>query len=200
MKRAIPWTFLLAACARPPAGGGEAFGPRDPSWVAEVRVPDALGRPPRALEEEIALCIADLGAAEFEASSRAAGRLVGLGVPAAPYVGYAAERTPGEAVRELHIVLDAILFAAPPEQVALLLASPYPAVRSAAAGACGERRLVELGPGLVDLLEDKELAVRRAGIAALRMLANQFYGYRPDDPPGRRTAAVARWREHWKAG
>jgi HEAT repeat protein len=157
-----------------------------------------MDRPAPAVEEEIARCIAGLDAAEFEASSGAAGRLVEIGVPAVPYLGFAASKAHAEGGKHLRIVLDAILMAASPEQIALLLASPYPDVRVAAAGACGERRLAELGPPLVDLLEDEDVDVRRAGIASLRKLANQFYGYRADDPPARRDAAVARWREHWK--
>jgi HEAT repeat protein len=200
MRRAITATVLLAACSTSSdgRGGAGAPGPAEAAWASQVRIPDHMERPPPALEEEIARCIAGLDAAEFEASSHAAGRLVEIGVPAVPYLGFAASKAADG--KRLRIVLDAILMEAAPERIALLFASPYPDVRVAAAGACGDRRLTELGPPLVDLLEDPDVDVRRAGIASLRRLANQFYGYRADDPPAQRAAAVARWREHWKAG
>jgi hypothetical protein len=64
----------------------------------------------------------------------------------------------------------------------------------------GERRLAELAPRLVDLLDDDHVAVRRASVAALRKLSNVFYGFHPEASRRSRAGAVAKWRALWGTG
>ncbi len=47
---------------------------------------------------------------------------------------------------------------------------------------------------LVRLLEDQDLQVRRAAIAALRSLTNRFFGYDPAATVLRRAKPVQHWQ------
>lgn len=54
-------------------------------------------------------------------------------------------------------------------------------------------------PAFLDALDDDSELVRgRAGTAVKRMMSSADYGYRSDDPPEKRAAAVKRFRAHWK--
>jgi hypothetical protein len=199
--RFVPILVALLGCATLPsqrgrgAGGAGAVEPVDTAWVAEVAVPRHLVRPEPAVEEAIARAIHALGAPDFGDFSAAAKALVALGEPAIPYLGFAAGQDgPDE---RIPITLRAILKNLPAQHVAPYLGSPYAEVRSAAATTAGERRLTELAPALTDLLEDADLDVRRASVAALRRITNRFHGFRPDAPAEDRAAAVAKWRRMW---
>ena len=58
---------------------------------------------------------------------------------------------------------------------------------------------VALAPALVDRLDDEDVAVRLAAIAALEQLTGKRFGYKPWDPPEQRRAAVDAWRLHIRA-
>ena len=121
--------------------------------------------------------------------------LVSLGEPAIPYLGFAAGQDGLD--DRIPITLRAILQTLGARRLAPYLGSPYAEVRAAAATTVGERRFTELAPALTDLLEDADLGVRRAGVAALRRITNRFHGYRPDASAEDRAAAVAKWRRMW---
>jgi len=191
---------LLAACAtlrgRPVPSGKSAA---DTAWLAGVRFPEGLSRLPEGRERALAARVEKLGSTDFGVYSGAARGLVDSGESVLPYLGHAtthaALSTRGRAC--LRIVLRTILEGLAPRRVAGFVASPYPALRVAAAEAAGKRHMTGLAAKLVELLDDPVLEVRRAAIAALRRVSNQFFGYRPEDPPARRARAKARWREFW---
>jgi HEAT repeat protein len=135
---------------------------------------------------------------DFETSTSAARWLIRLGEPAVPYLGHMAMTEPDPEGR-LPIVLGRILGVAPSDRVGPLLESPYESVQVAAAQACGERRLAEHAPRLVDLLESPSEKVRRGAVTALRRTSNQFFGYRPDGSARERAEAAAQWRQLWPA-
>lgn len=72
--------------------------------------------------------------------------------------------------------------------------------RARAVVSVGEARDAEAVHRLVDLLEDRDVAVRMLAINALRRLCGQDYGYRHYDPLIDRAAAVRRWRDALRAG
>jgi hypothetical protein len=187
----------------PGAGGSSPPTPevqRRFPWMADVRWPGGIPRPSPQEELRIAQDLDAVLTGDFDIYPLAARRLILRGTAVLPYLGHAAERNPAPAARKerLRIVFDPVLRDATEESVLVALSSPYAAVRAAAAASAGEREFVALGPRLIDLLEDKDLKVRRAAIASLRMLTGQFLEYRPDDPAAERAAGAARWDEYWR--
>jgi HEAT repeat protein len=80
------------------------------------------------------------------------------------------------------------------------LVSPYPPDRARAAvqlAEAGDTQAVDL---LIDLLEDRDRAVRMYTILALERLCGETYGYKYYDPEPQRAAAVARWRQARQRG
>jgi len=195
---------LLGACASFPAGPRPAppppaAAPKIPDWPADVRVPPHLRRPPPAVEAAIARAVDDMIEGDFEARTSAGRRLVALGDLAVAYLGYARKSfADQERLRNrFTVVLETILAQSSPERVGRFLDSPYLPVRVAAALVCGERRLTQHAPHLVDLLDDAELEIRQAAVTALRMISREFYGYDAEDAPAE---AIARWRALWPDG
>jgi hypothetical protein len=74
------------------------------------------------------------------------------------------------------------------------LRSGNPLERSKAVVALAERGDAESVHTLVDMLEDRDPAVRMFTIAALKRLSGKDYGYRYYHDETRRLAAVDRWR------
>jgi len=200
---------LLGACAfvsPPHLGGGSTPAPvpdvlkRYP-WMADVRWPGTAPHPSPQEEMLVAEDIDLLLTGDFDVYPIAARRLIHRGPEVLPYLGHAAERNPAPAARKerLAIVFGPVLRDCSEERVLLALSSPYPAVRAIAASAVGERLLKPLGPRLIELLEDKDLSVRRASITSLRMLTGEFIEYRPDGPATVRAEGAARWYEYWQS-
>jgi hypothetical protein len=194
---------LTAACAGVPRGDrdGEATPPGrvvEP-WLARVRIPSHLERPPRETENAIAEDVHALLHGDFSVYPTAARRLVKRGEVVVPYLGFMGEQKLPEPARttRVPIVLKPLLLEAPPEHVGAYLGSSYSAVRAAAAVAAGERRISEHGSELVDLLDDPDLEVRRAAVTALRRISNEFFGYRAEDSAPRRARPTAKWRALW---
>lgn len=201
----------LAGCAGfSGGGGGDTRGPRSAepppppshSWIERVRIPAHMERPGPEVEAAIAGAVDRLSTDEFADFSRASRALIGMGEAVVPYLGHVGEREsdPERMSLVITVILKPVLSEASSENVGRWIASSYRNVRVAAASVAGVRRLTEHAGKLVTLLEDPELAVRRAGIVALRMISNRFYGYRASGPSGARARAVARWREMWSAG
>ena len=200
----------LAGCTGFSGGGGGTT--RDPgsakppppshSWIERVRIPEHMERPGAEVEAAIAGAVERLSTDEFADFSRASRALIGMGEAIVPYLGHVGEREndPQRMTLVITVILKPVLSEASSENVGHWIASSYRTVRVAAASVTGERRLTEHAGKLVTLLEDPELTVRRAGIVALRMISNRFYGYRANGPAGVRARAVARWREMWSAG
>jgi HEAT repeats len=197
----------MGACALVPAlpGGGGTPAPTPEvvklhPWMADVRWPGAMPRPPAAEEVHIAEDIDALLAGDFDIYPLAGRRLIERGQAVLPYLGHAADRHPSPEARKerLSIVFMPVLRDTTEERVLLAMSSPYPAVRAAAATAAGEREAVALGPRLIELLEDKDARVRRAAVASLRRITGEFLAYAPDDPPAARAAGAARWHEYWR--
>jgi hypothetical protein len=168
--------------------------------MADVRWPGAAPRPAPAEELRIAEDIDALITGDFDEYPIAGRHLIQRGQAVLPYLGHAADRHPSPSARKerLGIVLGPVLRDTTEERVLLALSSPYPAVRSAAAAAAGERESVDLVPRLIELLEDRDLRVRQAAIASLRRITGEFLAYAPDDPPAARAAGAARWHEYWQ--
>lgn len=194
--------FAVAACTgasrrkrdeRPPPG--RVVEP----WLARVRLPEHLERPPREVENAIAEDVHALLHGDFSVYPTAARRLVRRGEVVVPYLGFMGEQELPEQARtaRIPIVLKPVLLEAPPAHVGGFLRSPYAAVRSAAAVAAGERRISDHAPRLVELLDDPEVEVRRAAVTALRRISNEFFGYRADDSAARRARPAAKWRALW---
>lgn len=201
----------LSACAifpKPgPGGGGSVSPPKPPveathPWLAGLRLPPQLERPPRDTEEQLAEDIEALLEGDFEVYPEAASRLVDLGEVAVPYLGHAAREYPAPPFRKerIEIVLEPICTDLSSERVGACLVSPYAQVRIAGAASVGTRHLTEHAQRLVVLLDDEHVEVRRASVTALRRLSNAFFGYRPEDSASRRRAATEQWRELWRAG
>lgn len=87
---------------------------------------------------------------------------------------------------------------APRQAEALRSANPFE--RSVAAVRAAESGDAEAVATLVDLLEDRDPAVRMYAILALRRLTAKDYGYRYYAELGERVRAVARWREALRQG
>ncbi|MHC4547180.1 MAG: HEAT repeat domain-containing protein [Planctomycetota bacterium] len=200
---------LLAACTVFPGGsrgsrGGSKTPPAEtlePPWLAEVVIPAHLERPSLETEMRIAAEVEALLSDDFSVYPQAARHLVARGEVAVPYLGYFGEdHRDAEDELRFFIVLKPVFMEVPAEHLGHHLSSTYREVRAAAAHAVGERRLTEHAPKLVDLLSDPEEEVRRAGVTALRMISNRFFGYRADQQPGRRGAATAKWRDLWRKG
>lgn len=168
-------------------------------WLARVRLPEHLERPPRETENAIAEDVHALLHGDFSVYPTAARHLVRRGEVVVPYLGFMGEQELAEQARtaRIAIVLKPVLLAAPPAHVGGFLRSPYGAVRAAAAVAAGERRISDHAPTLVELLDDPELEVRRAAVTALRRISNEFFGYRADDSAARRDRPAAKWRALW---
>lgn len=201
LMRFVPILVALLGCSTLPSQRGRGAGragadePVDTAWVQEVAIPQHQERPAPAVEETIARAIRALESPDFGDFSAAAKQLVALGEPALPYLGFAAAQDgPGE---RIPITLCAILKTLPAPRLAPYLGSPYATVRAAAATTAGAQRMTELAPALTDLLEDADLDVRRAAVAALRRITNRFQGFRPDGPAEERALAVAKWRRMW---
>jgi HEAT repeat protein len=135
---------------------------------------------------------------DFETFTAAARRLIALGEPAVPHLGRLAG-TETDPEGRLAIVLGRILDRVPAARLGPLLDSTCEPVQVAAATACGERRLEEHAPRLVDLLLDPSEDVRRAAAIALRRISNAFLGYRPEASERERAESVAEWRRLWPA-
>ncbi len=80
------------------------------------------------------------------------------------------------------------------------LRSSNPLERAKAVVALAEMGDAESVHHLVDLLEDRDPAVRLFAIEALKRLVGQDYGYRYYHDEIRRAAAVDRWRQALRAG
>lgn len=80
------------------------------------------------------------------------------------------------------------------------LRSSNPLERAKAVVALAEMGDAESVHHLVDLLEDRDPAVRLFAIEALKRLVGQDYGYRYYHDETRRIAAVDRWRQALRAG
>jgi len=78
--------------------------------------------------------------------------------------------------------------------------SASPLERSQAAIRAGESGDFRVVPKLVDLLEDRDGAVRMCAIQSLRRLCGEDFGYRHYGPEEERTRAVQRWRAALRAG
>jgi hypothetical protein len=185
---------LAAACAGVPRGdrNGDSTPPGrviEP-WLARVEIPPHLERPPRESENTIAEDVHALLHGDFSVYPTAARRLVKRGEVVVPYLGFMGEQQLPEQARttRIPIVLKPLLLEAPAEHMGGYLASPYGAVRAAAAIAAGERRISEHAVRLVDLLDDPEVEVR---------ISNEFFGYRADDSAPRRARPTAKWRALW---
>ena len=197
------------------SGGGKAALPLEqpgPPWLAEVKIPAHLRRPPRREEIAVAADLDQLLTGDFSVYPLAARRLRTRGEIVIPYLGYAAENDvvarpaskdgevddpPTTEAMRIPIALKPILMEIPAEHVGLCFVSPYVTVRVGGAAAAGERHLTKLAPHLVTLLDDPRLEVRHASITALRRISNEFFGYRPDVSASRRRAATAKWRALW---
>jgi uncharacterized protein (TIGR03067 family) len=77
------------------------------------------------------------------------------------------------------------------------LLDEQPEVRRAAALACAMKEEKQFVPNLINLLEDRELTVSRAAVAALKALTGQDFGPAPSASGSERTKAVAKWKEWW---
>lgn len=80
------------------------------------------------------------------------------------------------------------------------LVSPYPLDRVQAAvrlAEAGDEQAVDL---LIELLADRDRAVRMYAILALERLCGETYGYRYYDPEPGRAASIARWRDARQQG
>lgn len=181
----------MAVATKPPEPSGE------PPLVA---FPEGLARPDPALEGAIVESIARLWSPELGVYAEAAKRLMAIGEPSVPYLGYYGdvekEIVPGQRMSIARCVVDPILETLPPDLLSRHLRSPYRQVRASAAIAVGKRRLREHLPALLDLLEDPETLVRAAANTSLRMVTNRFLAFRADAPAPERAAAVARWRAY----
>lgn len=77
--------------------------------------------------------------------------------------------------------------------------SKSPQTRSAAANALAKfQHWDAMGP-LLDALEDESPAVRGSANMAIRKILGLDYGFRANDPLGKRQAVIARLRRDWKA-
>ena len=170
---------------------------RDNLEAVTVAIPDHLTRPEAGIELEIATAVRDLSSEHFGRASGGARRLVAIGEPAVPYLGVVGANNL-EIEQHIQIVLRPILRATPALHVGVYLTSPYADVRIAASFICGEQQYTEHTAALVELLEDQDVAVRRAAISALRTLSNRYFGYRADSTESQRHKAIVRWRELWK--
>jgi hypothetical protein len=168
--------------------------------MADVRWPGAVPRPSAKGEVRIAEDIDALLMGDFDTYPLAGRRLIQRGQDVLPYLGQAADRHPSPAARKerLGIVFGPVLRDTTEERVLLALSSPYGAVRAAAAAAAGEREAVALAPRLIELLEDKDVRVRRAAIASLRRITGEFLDYSPNGSAAARAAGAARWHEYWR--
>jgi hypothetical protein len=198
---------LLGACTLVPSYPG-GWGTPAPTpevvklypWMADVRWPGAAPRPSAPDEVRIADDIDALLTGDFDIYPLAGRRLIQRGQEVLPYLGHAADRHPSPAVHKerLGIVFRPVLRDTTEQRVLLALSSPYPAVRAAAAAAAGEREAVPLAPRLIELLEDKDVRVRRAAIASLRRISGEFLEYSPDHSAAARAAGAWRWTEYWQ--
>jgi len=198
---------LLGACAvLPPLSSGRGTPAPTPEvvklhpWMADVRWPGAAPHPSSKEEILIAEDIDLLLTGDFDAYPLAGRRLIARGQDVLPYLGHAADRHPSPTARKerLAIVFGPVLRDTTEARVTLALSSPYPAVRAAAAAAAGEREAVALAPRLIELLEDKDVRVRRAAIASLRRITGEFIGYDPESAPAARAASAEKWAGYWK--
>jgi hypothetical protein len=80
----------------------------------------------------------------------------------------------------------------------LHLKAAEPEMRRAAATATGAKKVRELIPDLINLLEDREATVVQAAHAALRQATEQDFGPELDATPAERAAAIEAWRKWWK--
>lgn len=86
----------------------------------------------------------------------------------------------------------------PDQDISRGLQSEDPSQRVQAAVRAGNAHMREALPLLVDRLDDPEVEVRFAAIGALRRITAEDFGYRFNEPAGRRASAVGRWRQ-WLA-
>jgi hypothetical protein len=205
---------LLAACVAPPPGGGRASGgpgvptPVEAAWMDEVE-PMAPGQGLEASEKAF---LADaLGRLEipdeFSAYARALRGIVELGPRVVPWLGWYADHRPprnappdtperARARETCALLLETVLDGMETVPVLAHLDSDSASAVVAAAAVLGERESREALPALVDLLGDGREPVRRAAIASLRRITNEFHGYRPDAPSGQRRLAIERWKRY----
>ena len=203
---------LAGACGhtyRSGRGGGRAArpprepAPKDVDWLEDVTIPPYLALLDRATQLEVAEALRDLDHEDFKEFSGGMRRIVAIGEPVVPYLGFAgderARRNPAEGFAKscVVILLEPILDEVPSDHIGLHLESTYACVRIAAAEVAGESRQTEHARKLVGLLDDPEIEVRRAAIVSLRQLSNRFFGYRPSDSSRRRREAVDNWRSFW---
>jgi hypothetical protein len=206
MLRFLAIGVLLAACASS-SDGLDPESPFDPlrveepgeferDWVQQVKIPAHLDRLSYEDEAFVVTAVRALGSIDFQTYSAAASGLAELGEAVTPYLGHIGERASESerTFRVVAVVLAPVFVALEPERLAFHLPSAYRVVRATAAQVAGERNLMECAPVLVNLLEDQDLRVRRAAIAALRRLTNRFFGYDPAATVLRRAKPVQRWQ------
>ncbi len=79
------------------------------------------------------------------------------------------------------------------------VASKSPETRAAAANALAKFQHWDAMEPLLDALEDESPAVRGSAGMAIRKILGLDYGFRANDPLGKRQAVIARLRRDWKA-
>jgi HEAT repeat protein len=87
---------------------------------------------------------------------------------------------------------------APETLVQALRTDAAPEVRAAAATALGINHTWDAIPDIIRALEDDSYSVRAGAAMAIRRMWQRDYFYRPDDPPQKRAASVARIRDAWE--
>ena len=206
MQRFPAICVLLAGCASStdgldPESPFDALRVEEPgrferNWVLQVKIPAHLDRLSEEDEAFVVTAVRALGSIDFQTYSAAASGLAELGEAVTPYLGHIGERASQSerTFRVVAVVLAPVFLGLEPERVAFYLPSPYRVVRATAARVAGKRELLEYAPELVGLLEDHDLQVRRAAIAALRRLTNRFFGYDPAAKELRRAKPVRRWQ------
>jgi len=87
---------------------------------------------------------------------------------------------------------------APETLVQALRTDAAPEVRAAAATALGINHTWDAMPDIIRALEDDSYQVRAGAAMAIRRMWQRDYFYRPEDPPQKRAASVARIRDAWE--
>lgn len=205
---------LLAACLAPPTGGrGSASGGIEARDPAEAAWMDGIepAEPGQGLDAAGKALLADAltrleNPDEFAAYAHALREIVEMGPRVVPWLGWYADHRPARnetpdtperaRARETSaLLIETVLGGLESASLLGYLASEHASVAVAATVVLGERADREALPALVELLADDREPVRRAAIASLRRITNEFHGYRPDAPAGQRARAIERWRQ-----
>ncbi len=110
----------------------------------------------------------------------------------------AAPLLPAETRRRVRDALSDRLARMTPKTLGNYLSDDDAEIRAAAALACAKRNLRQLVPGLIDLLNDREVYVVRAAREALKYITEQDFGPEPGVDAAARKDAAAKWREWWQ--